>query len=131
MNRRYSAEGVEKAEHLYCYSGHSLRGVAELTGVPLTTLKRWSGKNGWVEKKSEIGRALIEIRTNTVLLRKRIIESVSIRYHEGPIRQQNGTIPVSCRYHSCTVKAAQNNQRIECGSRFAPSAGAPFEIFPN
>ncbi|MHC1725044.1 MAG: hypothetical protein AB9866_03300 [Syntrophobacteraceae bacterium] len=105
MNRQYSAEGVEKAEHLYCCSGHSLRGVAELTGVPLTTLKRWSGKNGWVEKKSEIGRALIEIRTNMVLLRKRIIESVSIQYHEGPIRQQNGIIPVSCRYHSGSIQA--------------------------
>ncbi|MHC1724966.1 MAG: hypothetical protein AB9866_02895 [Syntrophobacteraceae bacterium] len=84
----------------------ALRGVAELTGVPLTTLMRWSGKNGWVEKKSEIGRALIEIRTNTVLLRKRIIESVSIRYHEGPIRQQNGIIPVSFRFHSGIMPAA-------------------------
>ncbi len=65
---------MEKAEHLYFCSGHSLKGVAELTGIPLTTLKRWSGKNGWVEKKSEFGRALIEIRTNRVLLRRRMIE---------------------------------------------------------
>ena len=105
MRRQYSAEGVEKAEYLCCCSGHSLRGVAELTGVPLTTLKRWSGKNAWVEKKSENGRVLIEIRTNTVLLRKRIIESVSIRYHEEPIRQQNGSIPVPFRFHSGSIPA--------------------------
>ena len=45
VNRRYSAGGMEKAARLYCCSGHSPKGVAELTGVPLTTLKPWSGKN--------------------------------------------------------------------------------------
>jgi len=74
VSRQYSAEGVEKAERRYCCSDHCLRRVAELTGVSLRLPKRRSGKNGWVEKKSEIGRALIEIRTNRVLLRKRLME---------------------------------------------------------
>ncbi len=105
VNRRYSAEGVEKAEHLYCCSDHSLRGVTELTGVPAKTLRRWSGKNGWGEKKSEIGRMLIEIRTPQEDHRSGI-NPVSSGTDPAPKWFHSGINPVSFRRHSGAVKAA-------------------------
>ena len=109
VNRRYSAEGVEKAEHLYCCSDHWLRGVAELTDATLRTPKRWSGKNGWGEKKSEIGRALIEIRSLQRGSWNRY-QSGTMRDRSGsemaPCRYHVGINPVSCRQHSGAVQAA-------------------------
>lgn len=74
MKINYSVEIKERAQHLYCCCGHNLRAVAELTGVNLRTVKDWSVKCGWAEKRSEYVRTLIETRTNLVLLRNKLVE---------------------------------------------------------
>lgn len=65
---------VDRVEHLYCGEGRTLAAVAELTGIPLRTLKSWCGRFGWVEKKREVARTLAEIRHNTILLRGKLLE---------------------------------------------------------
>lgn len=74
MKKRHSMEMMERTEYLYCCQGHPLKAVAELTGVSLAALKRWSSKFGWAESRQEICRALITIRTNTILLRQKMLE---------------------------------------------------------
>lgn len=73
MRSGYSMETRERAENFYCCCGHTLKTVAGLTGVSLKTLKHWSVIFGWVEKRRRIDRAHIEIRTNTVLVRQRLL----------------------------------------------------------
>lgn len=67
-------EVVDRAEQFYCDGGHALAEVGALTGVSLKTLKRWSARHGWAEKRIETRRALREIRTKTALLREKFIE---------------------------------------------------------
>ncbi len=96
---------MEKAERLYCCSGHSLRGMAEHTGVPLRTLKRWSGKNGWGEKKSEFGkgydrdpdsaRGSYNRYPSSIMMDRSGIKMAPSRYHSG-------TIPAPSRHHKST-----------------------------
>lgn len=73
MRTGYSTETRERAENFYCCCGHTHKTVAGLTGVSLKTLKHWSVIFGWVEKRRRIDRAHIEIRTNTVLVRQRLL----------------------------------------------------------
>lgn len=75
MGQEYSFEVVEKAEQLYCVDGQTFDAVATLTGVAPSTLKRWSDKYGWPEKKEQIRQAMASIRTNTILLRAKLIEN--------------------------------------------------------
>lgn len=75
MGESYSFEIVEKAEELYCVDGQSFDAVATLTGVAASTVKRWSERYNWQEKKEKIRQALSSIRTNTILLRARLIEN--------------------------------------------------------
>jgi len=75
MGESYSFELVEKAEQLYCVEGHTFEQVATLTGVAVSTLKRWSDRYGWQESKEKIRKALGSIRTNTIMLRARLIEN--------------------------------------------------------
>lgn len=75
MGESYSFEVVERAEQLYCVDGQTFDAVATLTGVAASTLKRWSESYGWQEKKEQIRQAMSSIRTNTILLRARLIEN--------------------------------------------------------
>ncbi|MDX9916033.1 MAG: hypothetical protein RBS49_09090 [Sphaerochaeta sp.] len=68
-------EVVERAEELYCVEGHTFDAVATLTGVAASTLKRWSDRYNWQEKKEEIRQALSSIRANTIKLRAKLIEN--------------------------------------------------------
>lgn len=75
MGESYSFEVVERAEQLYCVDGQTFEAVSTLTGVAASTLKRWSEAYGWQEKKEQIRKAMSSIRTNTILLRARLIEN--------------------------------------------------------
>lgn len=75
MGESYSFEVVERAEQLYCVEGHTFEQVATLTGVAPSTLKRWAADYGWQEAKERIRKALASIRTNTIMLRARLIEN--------------------------------------------------------
>lgn len=75
MGESHSMELVERAEQLYCVEGHTFEQVATLTGVAASTLKRWSERYGWQESKEKIRQALASIRSNTILLRARLIEN--------------------------------------------------------
>ncbi len=75
MGQEYSFEIVDRAEELYCVDGLTFDAVASLTGVAVSTLKRWSEKYGWQEKKEEIRQAMSSIRVNTIRLRARLIEN--------------------------------------------------------
>jgi len=73
MGQEYSMEVVERAEELYCVDGHTFDAVATLTGVAVSTLKRWSERYGWQEKKDEIRQAMSSIRLNKIRLRANLI----------------------------------------------------------
>lgn len=81
MGQEYSFETVERAEQLYCVDGQTFDAVATLTGIAPSTLKRWSEKYGWPAKKEEIRQALASIRTNTILLRAKLIENCMNTMH--------------------------------------------------
>lgn len=66
-------EVVERAEELYCVEGHTFDAVSTLTGVAVSTLKRWSERYGWQEKKDEIRQAMSSIRLNKIRLRANLI----------------------------------------------------------
>jgi transposase-like protein len=73
--KEYSMEIVERCEQLYCVDGQTFEAVATLTGVAAGTLKRWSAQYGWQEKKEQIRQAFSGIRTNTIILRAKLIEN--------------------------------------------------------
>mgnify|MGYP001385327336 CR=1 FL=1 len=58
MGEGYSFELVERAEQLYCVDGHTFEAVATLTGVAVSTLKRWSERYDWQDKKESIRQAM-------------------------------------------------------------------------
>lgn len=74
-------ETVERCEQLYCVDGHTFDQVASVTGVARSTLQRWAQTYGWAEKREQIRHALASIRTNTVLLRARLIENCLTTLH--------------------------------------------------
>ena len=72
--KEYSMAVVDRAEQLYCVDGASFEAVSSLTGVSVSTLKRWSDRYDWQANKEKIRAAMSSIRSNTVLLRARLIE---------------------------------------------------------
>jgi DNA-binding helix-hairpin-helix protein with protein kinase domain len=71
----------QRAEELYILEGLTLMQVAERTGVPESTAKRWSSEGGWFDKRREYRRAQGEIRRNTVLYRLAILQKAMQSLH--------------------------------------------------
>ncbi len=69
MGTEYSPDIVWKAQELYVIERLSFAKVAERTGVTPTTLKNWSKKYGWRQKREEI--AQIEAESKMDLYRSR------------------------------------------------------------
>ena len=65
---------VWRAQELYCLDRLSFDRVSELTGVATSTLKRWADKYHWRERRDELAQVESEIRFNTVLGRKAILQ---------------------------------------------------------
>lgn len=65
---------VWRAQELYCMDRLSFERVSELTGVATSTLKRWADKYHWRERREELAQVESEIRFNTVMGRKAILQ---------------------------------------------------------
>lgn len=74
MGWEHPPETVWKAQELYCCDRLSFDRVAELTGVSATTLKGWADKYRWREKREEIAQAESDIRVNTIMGRKAVLQ---------------------------------------------------------
>ena len=79
MGWEHEPETVWRAQELYCVDCLSFERVADITGVAASTLKRWSEKYDWREKREQIARAEAEIRVNKVLSRAKAIEALLAR----------------------------------------------------
>lgn len=76
MGQEHAPETVWKAQELYCVDCLSFDKVASILGVAASTLKRWSEKYGWREKREEIAQAEAEIRADKVLARSKTIKAL-------------------------------------------------------
>ena len=65
---------VWRAQELYFMDRLSIERVSELTGVATSTLKRWADKYRWRERREELAQVESEIRFNTVMGRKAILQ---------------------------------------------------------
>lgn len=65
---------VWRAQELYCLDRLSFERVSEVTGVAASTLKRWADKYHWRERREELAQVESEIRFNTVMGRKAILQ---------------------------------------------------------
>ena len=65
---------VWRAQELYCLDRMSFERVAEMTGVATSTLKRWADKYRWRERREELAQVESEIRFNTIMGRKAILQ---------------------------------------------------------
>lgn len=74
MGWEHPPETVWKAQELYCVDRLSFDRVAALSDVSATTLKAWADKYGWREKREEIAQAESDIRVNTILGRKAVLQ---------------------------------------------------------
>lgn len=74
MGRAYSFEIRDRAEELYIQQGLTLEQVAVTTGVSIPQVKTWSINDNWVARREEYRGSLHEIRSNTILLRKGLIQ---------------------------------------------------------
>ncbi len=75
MGQEIPWEERERAQELYCVDGLTFDQVAAATQIAASTLKRWAADYGWQEKRREIREALAEIRSNTILLRHRLLRN--------------------------------------------------------
>lgn len=74
MGTEYSPDVVWKAQELYVIERLSFAKVAEHTGVTATTLKNWSKKFGWRQKREEIAQIEAENKMNLYRSRKKAIQ---------------------------------------------------------
>ena len=65
---------VWRAQELYCMDRLPFERVSEVTGVATSTLKRWADKYRWRERREELAQVESEIRFNTVMGRKAILQ---------------------------------------------------------
>jgi len=68
------AEDKQWAEELYVLQSMTLAEAATETGIPESTVKRWSAEEGWSDRKRAYQRTLGEIKRNTVELQRRLTE---------------------------------------------------------
>jgi hypothetical protein len=64
----------DEAEDLYVVDGLTLEAVAARLPVSVTTLSNWKQDGEWEERRRELGRALADVKRNTLLLRQRLVE---------------------------------------------------------
>lgn len=74
MGWEHDPDTMWRAQELYCAERLSYARVAELTGVSATTLKSWGQKFQWARRREQLAQAESEIRFNTVMGRKAILE---------------------------------------------------------
>jgi hypothetical protein len=122
MGWEHPPETVWKAQELYCCDRLSFDRVAELTGVSATTLKAWADKYGWREKREEIAQAESDIRVNTVMGRKKVLERLVVA--------QNGmeASQLSFAVSALETLAMKQQEAIRAGKIMEQAAAQPAEI---
>jgi hypothetical protein len=76
MGWEHEPETVWRAQEMYCVDRLSFDKVAEQTGIASSTLKRWSEKYRWREKRDEIALAESEIRADFVRARSGMLKKL-------------------------------------------------------
>ena len=81
--REHEPETVFRAQELYCVDrltyGQVSEAIAkEIEPVAVSTLKRWSSKFEWRERREEIAQALADISGDTILARSKLLKSLQI-----------------------------------------------------
>lgn len=76
MGFEHEPETVWQAQEMYCVDRLSFDAVAEKMGVAASTLKRWSEKYGWREKRDEIALAESDIRADFVKARSGMLKKL-------------------------------------------------------
>lgn len=74
MAKEIDWEIRQYAEELYITDGHTYEEVAKETGVSISQLKRWATDEGWTDRKRDYRKSLSDIKRNTVLLRKNLLD---------------------------------------------------------
>ena len=74
MAREVDWETRGYAEELYVVDGLTYEQVSDKAGVHINTLQKWGSHEDWPAKRREYREALQEIKANTVLLRKKLIQ---------------------------------------------------------
>ena len=67
--KEYGPEIMEKAENLYVEEGLGYEEVSKRTGIPLHTIKRWGGDDGWKNLRREYLNIQRELKRNMRKLR--------------------------------------------------------------
>lgn len=75
--KEYSFEIRDEAEELYIEQGLTHEEVTEKTGVPVPTIKIWSTKGGWKERRKEYLEAKRTLRQNMARLRQNMVEKAA------------------------------------------------------
>lgn len=74
--REYPPEVVWQAQELYCVARLTFDQVAVEVGVAASTLKRWSEKYGWREKRAQLAEAEADLRADTILARSAMLKKL-------------------------------------------------------
>jgi len=80
MPKKYSDEVRARCKSLYCYKGHSIPAISDLTGVSESTLRRWRSEEDWEDQRmarSVSGRMVAE------QLRKQVFMIIADANEEG------------------------------------------------
>ena len=106
---------VWRAQELYCMDRLSFERVSELTGVATSTLKRWADKYRWRERREELAQVESEIRFNTVMGRKAILQRL-LEAEDGKEASQ-----VAFAVASLESLALKQAELAACGQDTLPS----------
>jgi transposase-like protein len=71
--KEYSPEIREEAEDLYVEEGLGYEEVSKRTGIPLHTIKRWGGDDGWKNLRRESLKIQRELKKNMRKLRTNLM----------------------------------------------------------
>ena len=71
--KNYSPELMQEAEDLYIEARCTYEELAEQLNVPVGTLKRWGGKNGWPQLRNEYYQQQRELSRNLRKVRQNLL----------------------------------------------------------
>lgn len=74
MGIAYEQDMVWRAQELYCVDRLTYKKISEITGVSLPTLRAWSQKFRWAEKREELSFIESEIRVDILRSRKKVLD---------------------------------------------------------
>ncbi len=74
VNKAYRMDAVEQAEELYCVRRKSFDSISKEVGIAASTLKRWSAKYGWQERKRLLRKSAATLRVRTIIALAELIK---------------------------------------------------------